>query len=224
MSQLRRRRARRRSQVPAAAATASTASATHPAVDIDSSSAVSPASLAAGDGDDEMDGAGDVDEGTGTAITVEVRTVVGCDVGSGSRVLEVAGAGSVVSGDCVSDRDGLGSDSVCSGTSADRVGLGSVRVGDGNSACVCSGASADRVGFGNARVGDSEAVADGRSPVACPSVPPHADRRPSARTHRMALRAARGGMRNLQPPGSGRPRCRRLGASTSSRRSDAATR
>jgi hypothetical protein len=133
-------------------------------------------------------------------MTVEVRTVVGCcDVGPACRVLDAVGPGRVVSGvvvsgvvvpgDRVTDRDGLG-----------------------DSASVWSGATAERVGLGNVRVGDSEAVTDGRSPVACPSLAPslapHADRRHNARTHRMAqraaLRAARGGMRNLQPPGSGR--------------------
>ena len=88
-----------------------------------------------------------------------------------------------MSGDTVKDRDGLGDSDcvcVCSGASAERVGLGNARVGDGDA----------RVGDGGASVGDSDAVTDavtdGRSTAPCPSFPPHADNRPSARTHRTA--------------------------------------
>jgi len=83
-------------------------------------------------------------------------------------VVDAVGAGPVVSGslvvsgDAAGDRDGFGSDSVCCGASGERVGLGSVRVGD------------------------SDVVTDGRSVVPWPPLPPQAESGHSARTHRTA--------------------------------------
>ncbi|MET0838634.1 MAG: hypothetical protein ABWY19_07635 [Marmoricola sp.] len=130
-----------------------------------------------------MGDASDVfDDGTGTAITVEVRAVGFCDVGSGSGVLDADVSGEVGSGEIVRVRDGLGdSDSDADADSE----------ADSDSDSDWSGPSTDRVGLGSVRVADGDAVSDGRSPDPSPSPPPQADRMLSARRHRTAQRAAR---------------------------------
>jgi len=95
---------------------------------------------------------------------------------------DVVGADLVVSGDRAGDRDGLGDSDAGS-----------------DAGSVSSGTTAERVGLGKVRVGDSDPVTEGRSAVDCPSLAPQADKGHSARTHRRAQRAAHEGIRILPP-------------------------
>ena len=122
------------------------------------------------------DASGVVADGAGTAITVEVRAVGSCDVGSGSGALDAGVSGEVGSGEIVRVRDGLGDSDADADSVADSD---------------WSGPSTDRVGLGSVRVADGDAVSDGRSPDPSPSPPPQADRMLSASRHRTAQRAAR---------------------------------